>query len=218
MNTTQLTRDRVLAAVAANPSMTRRQARRLTFWLTSGSILISLTAFALAGGMTRREPLSGTIRLADGAMMIGAAMTCFTLGRGRWSLQRAGPTLAFIPVLAPVASLAWMRVFATLYGELDGRAPWTCLILALIMAGVPFTAFLSMKSGSHPQHPRTLGAAAGAMCASWANLLIILLGSGTRWLEALVGSALPSALLVLAGAVAGPLTLGRWRSLGRRHP
>jgi len=207
-------KERILAAAAAQPSLTRPQARRLAHLLAGASIGLALVVFELAGGVTRSAPLRQTVRLADGSMLLSAVITSFTLGRGPLSLARAGPLVRLLPFFAPVATFLWMQGFAALYGGFEGLDAWTCFLLTLIIASPALLAFLSMKSGSHPRHPRTLGAAAGAMCGSWASMLSMLVGAGTTRLESLLGTATPLTVLVLAGALAGPKVLGNLRGRG----
>ena len=101
-----------------------------------------------------------------------------------------------------------VRVFHGTYAEPYERVGYRCLGLTLVMAATPLAAFLRFRRGVEPRRPSILGAAAGAACGAWAGVVVDLWCPLTAPAHALVGHALPLALLVGVGALLGRRMLG----------
>ncbi len=123
------------------------------------------------------------------------------LGRGRSTLVRSPQLLTAATWAAPAVLLLWLARFP------GGDAPFAssagCFAITIALATTPLTTFLWLRRGAEPQWPGTLGAAAGAMCGAWAQVLV-LLGCPSRTLaHAAVAHALSLVVLALAGGAAG---------------
>lgn len=206
-NTPQLAlRDRVLAAAAAAPSMTRRQGRRIGLGLAGLSMAIALALFELCGGLAPSEarPLILTVRLADGWALFAAGLTWLVLGRGGSTLARPPMLLAAASLAAPFLLILWTGQFTGLYPPPPESGGWSCLLLIVGAAATPLVSFFTLRRGIEPQRPAMLGAAVGAMCGAWAGMLALLNCPMTdRW-HVLLWHVGPLVLLVAFG-----MSLGR---------
>jgi len=196
---------RVLAAAARAPAMTRNQGRAVAAMLTIASLAIALAIFELSGGLSRERALSSTIKLADGWALVSAAITWIVVSRGRSSLVRSPFLLALTAALSPILLVAWMRQFDAPGAENHGEI--ACFGFTLAAAATPLASFLGIRAGAEPKSPSTLGAAAGAMSGAWANVVVLLWCPVTEAVHALVGHALPIAMLIAIGATVGSSTL-----------
>lgn len=218
-------RDRVLALAAERPSLTRRQARRVSAWIAIASAALGVSGLWAAGGVDPSVPLNDATRLAEGCLLLAALVTAFTFGEGPCTVTRAGPVLRNLVLLAPLALYAYMRFFASVYEPWTGGSPWTTSVFTLAIATPPFVALLSLRGDSSVERGASLGALIGATCGSWANVLSILHDLGTAPRAAFIGHVAPLAMLMFLGAAAGlpppgwPGRLpGRWWEVRRmRH-
>jgi hypothetical protein len=101
----------------------------------------------------------------------------------------------------PVVLLLWLARFPARVGPLASDAP--CVALSLALAATPLATFLALRRGAEPHCPATLGAAAGAMCGAWAQVLLLLWCPVRGVAHGAVAHALPLALLAALGAAAG---------------
>jgi hypothetical protein len=210
MNAAIPLKERVLAAAAATPSLTRTEGRRLASLLVTVSIVVGLGVFALLGGLAhaRDRPLAFTVRLADGCGLAAAALTWLVLGPGA---PRYPKLLSAVAFAAPMALLLWMQRFPGLAAGQPGNDAWRCLAAGLVIGATPLASFLGLRRAVEPLHPRPLGAAAGAASGAWANVLLLLWCPVTGPPHVLIGHVAPLVLLTLAGRLLGPYTLGvRW--------
>jgi hypothetical protein len=209
MNAAIPLKERVLAAAAATPSLTRRQGRRRSVWLAGISVTLGVAIFELVGGIahSRARPLAVTVRLADGWALASAALTWLL---GHTSAMRASvPRLLFAVTLAcPVVLFAWMGHFHGTYVEAPAYADWPCFVCTLVIAALPLASFLRQRSGLEPQHPDVLGGAAGAACGAWAGVLVLIWCPLTNPWHALAGHVAPIALMTMIGSVLGASTFG----------
>ena len=203
-------RNRVLAAAAATPSMTRRQGQRIAVVLTLASVGVALALFELAGGLAppRDRPLFMTVRLADGWALFSAILTWLVIGRGRSTLARPPPAIAAATFACPLLLMSWTQQFGDLSLAASSGGPWSCFLLTMLVAAVPLASFLVLRRGVEPQNPGTLGAAMGAMCGSWASVLGLLHCPIVASEHVLVGHVAPLVLLTMLGMLMGPSALG----------
>jgi hypothetical protein len=201
-------RDRVLAAAAATPSLTRRQGRRLARLLIGLSGAIAVALFVAVGGLShlREAVLVGNGRLAEGWGLAAAAFACLLLDRGRSTIVRSPELFAAATWASPVVMLLWVARFDR--GEASFREALECLALTVAIAATPLASFVALRRGAEPRCPRTLGAAAGAMCGACAQTVVLLWHPVTSLAFATVAHALPLAALAALGGIAGDRWLG----------
>jgi hypothetical protein len=209
MNAAVPLKDRILAAAAATPSLTRRQGNRVVFGVLAVSLAFAICMFELAGGFahSRDRPLALTLRLADGWAMVSAALA-WVVGRKTTPFVQAPELLALLVVGCPFALMAWMSRFYGAYADPLPADHWRCLLATLALAAVPLGGLLWMRRGQEPQYPATLGAAMGAVAGAWSAVVVILWCPDTSPSHALAGHALPLALTIVTGAAAGASVLG----------
>ena len=103
MNATVSLKERVLAAAAASPSLTRREGKRLAWQLAVLSVVVGISLLELAGGIahSRDRPLAVTVRLADGWALASAALTCRAPYDRTSSTTRASPVSCWCRISRP---------------------------------------------------------------------------------------------------------------------
>ena len=210
-------KERVLAAAAAAPSLTRTQARRLALGLALLSVAFGLLVFHLAGGLVPAEgrPLLLTVRLADGCALASAALTWLVVGRGGRTLARSPSILAQVTLASPLLLFAWLQSFRGDYEPPRAHDDWLCFGLTLVVGVLPLASFLTLRRGVEPDRPGTLGAAAGAMSGGWATVVVVLCCPVAGGLHGVLGHVAPLAALIVAGGLGGARMLGiRERSGG----
>jgi hypothetical protein len=141
------------------------------------------------------------VRLAEGWTLAAGALTCLVLARCRSTLVRSPQLLRAATWATPVVLLLWLARFPERAGPLVGAAG--CVALALALAATPLVTFLALRRGAEPHCPATLGAAAGAMCGAWAEVLLLLWCPVRGAAHGALAHALPVALLAAVGAAAG---------------
>lgn len=201
-------KQRVLAAVAAQPSPTRHATNRRRARLLAGAASLSLATWAMSGGIRPTgRPAELMLASALGALAVAAVALAGALSRGRSMLGRSPGALIIIAVACPLALLAWK---AGVSAHFDGMTvPWPdrpgfrCLLVALASSVAPFASLLLVWRRTQPAHPRltglVLGTAAGAV--GW---LLVDLWCPVGHLEHLIlGHLLPLAALAAVGAAAG---------------
>jgi hypothetical protein len=203
-------KQRVLAAAAATPSLTRRQGRRRAVLLIALSIAMGVGLFELLGVLDRgaQRTTAAAVRLADGWALASAALTWLVAGRGRSTLARS-PYLPLASAFAcPVALFVWMQLFDGMAGEPSYGREMACLLYTLGAGVTPLLSFVALRRGIEPNHRSALGAAGGAMCGAWSGLPTLLWCPLTDARHAIVGHVTPIILLIGMGAVLGILVLG----------
>jgi hypothetical protein len=202
-------RARVLAAAAANDSLTRPQARRRSVVLVAASAALGVTIFQAIGGTSHGagRPLSTTLAIAGGWLLISAALTWIVLGRGGSTLARKPVVVGAAALCAPVLVFVWLHAFHGTYTEPFERIGKACFVYTLIIAALPLATFLALKRGIEPRYPAVLGAGAGAVCATWAGVLVDLWCPLTNTLHVLAGHVAPLVAATVIGALVGHFTL-----------
>jgi hypothetical protein len=178
--------------------------------MVGASLVVAAAVFGRAGGLAHGagRPLPITLAIAAGGAAAAALLTWVALGRGRSTLARRPALLVAAALVAPVALLGWLTAFHGSYAEPYERVGVRCLAFTLVLAATPLAAFLRLRRGVEPRRPSALGAAAGAACGAWAGVVVDLWCPLSAPAHALVGHALPVAILVIAGAALGRRTLG----------
>ncbi len=197
-------RKRVLAAAMETPSLTRPQGRRLALSGVAISGTIAAGLWALAGGLTRGDPSLDSGRLAGGWALAAFALTWVVLGRGRSTLVRSPSLLSAATWASPIVLLLWVPRFS------GTDAAWLtdgaeCFGFTLALAAAPLATFLALRRGAEPHCPGALGAGAGAMCGAWAQVFTLLWCPTRGFLHAVIGHALPLAVLAATGGLLGRL-------------
>lgn len=201
---------RVMAAIAATPSPTRREGRRRAIVLLVASVLVALAVFEAAGGLEHSagRPFAITLVIAGGWALVSALLSGVVLWRGRSTLGRSPALMLVVALGTPVVLFGWMRLFQGTYQEPFSRDGWRCLGYTLAMAALPLGSLLALRRGIEPRGPWALGAAVGATCGSWAGILVDLWCPLTSTCHVLVGHVLPVAVLVGLGTLFGREMLG----------
>jgi Negative regulator of sigma F len=209
MNAAIPLKERVLAAAAATPSQTRTQGRRLTMSLVGLSSAVGLILFELAGGIghAAARPLHVTVRLADGWALAACWLT-WMVTRQSAPRVRSRRVLLAASIASPLVMCAWARCFHCTYGEFAARALGPCVAFTLLAAAAPLGASVGMWRGIEPDHPGSLGAAAGAMCGAWAGVLAFLWCPSMSAAHVALGHAAPVGLCTGLGLLFGRHALG----------
>jgi hypothetical protein len=194
-------RERVLAAAAASPSLTRRQGRRIAVLGVALSVLVAAVLWVALG-----EPSAGGVRVAEGWTIAAGAITWLVVARGRSTLARSPSLLRAATWASPIVLVLWLRRFEDAAAAPAGIA--ACVLLALALAATPLLTFLFLRRGAAPHCPATLGGAAGAMCGAWAQVLVLAGHPAPDLVHAVLAHALPQAALAALGTIAGRGVLG----------
>jgi hypothetical protein len=204
-------RARVLSAVAATPSATRRQGHIASGILVAASVAIAVAVFEGVGGLMHgaARPSAITVALTMGWAAVSAALTWFVLGRRDGPMMVRRPLVIVLAVVAtPIVLFLWTRLFYGTYDEPYQAIGYRCLRYTLYVSALPLAAFLLLRRAVEPRYPAVLGAGAGAACASWAGALIHAWCPLTNSMHVLVGHVTPIVLATLVGAIVGQFTLG----------
>jgi hypothetical protein len=208
MNAAMTLKERVLAAAATAPSLTRRQGRHLAFAVIAVSVAFAVAAFELAGGFahSRERPLALTVRLADGWAMASTVLA-WVARRKTTPFLQSPELLALLVIASPFVLMGWMSRFQGAYTGPPPVDDWRCFAATLALAAIPLASFLFMRRGQEPQYPATLGAVMGAVAGAWSAVVVLLWCPDTSPSHALVGHALPIGLSIMIGAAAGASAL-----------
>lgn len=201
-------RARVLEAARATPARTRRTGRWVGAALLLASVLLAIGLFEYVGGLGHAagRPFRLTLIISVGWSLACVALTWASLVRGRSSLSRRRAVLLFAAIAAPVATFFWLHAFSGLFAEPFERFGWRCLGYTLAMSALPLASFISLRRGSEPRTPASLGGAVGATVAAWAGLLVDLWCPLNNTPHVLVGHVVPIVIVSLLGALTG----SRW--------
>ncbi len=209
-------KQRVLAAVAAEPSLARPEAARRRLAALVGAGLISLTIFLLAGGIQPKgRPMGLWAATSLGATAIAATVLLLALRRGRSMLGRSAPLLVGLALATPALLLAWKIALSTTFPGMTEAWPerpgFRCLCLALATGMAPATAFFYLWRGTAPAHPRLTGTALGTAAGAFVWVLVDLWCPVAHFHHLLLGHVAPLILLAAIGAAAGGLLSARRR-------
>src|SRR5262245_9027560 len=152
-------RDRVLAAAAAQRSLTRREGRATAALLVAASIALAFTIFQKIGGLghSAGRPLGITIAIAAGWIAVSSILTWLVVGRSGSTMARKPLVLLIATAITPLLVFVWLHLFSGTYSEPFQRVGYRCLTYTLIFAAVPLATFLFLKRAVEPRHPAVLG-------------------------------------------------------------
>ena len=206
-------KDRVLAAVRAEPSLTRPKAVSRSVAVIAAATVLSMMLFELVLGGARlsSRPPAHVIASALGWMAVTILSASVVLRRGRTMLGRSRRALGLVALVLPILLYVWLVLWGLAYADvLDApgeRIGLRCLWRSLAMGALPLVAFLVARHRSDPLHPEWLGGALGAAAGAWAGFWITLwcpLGASAHLA---LGHLLPVLLLAAVGALAARLVL-----------
>jgi hypothetical protein len=205
---------RVLAAIAAEPSLTRGefQRRRAVLFLAAGAV--TLLVFLSVGGVRPTgRPFILWAATATGSTVIAAVALALALGRGGSMLGRSGRALVAVALATPLALLLWKfslsSEFAGMTVDWPDRPGFRCLFLALGTGLAPMAAFMSVWRGTAPAHPRLSGLAIGTANGALVWVLVDLWCPVAYFRHLLLGHVLPLVVFAGLGAAAGGLLAAR---------
>lgn len=202
------TRARVLAAVAARPSPSRRTELGRSLVLTVLSWLLALAVFHYAGGVRlTHRPISLILGTALGTGLVAAITAWIGLSRGRASLGRVPSVAVTVTIIAPFLIVLWKLFWSSRYdgalSEWPTRPGLKCLGLSLGIAACPLAAFVAGRRFSDPRSPVLTGVMAGAAIGAITNVLTDLWCPVAYMPHLLLGHVLPVAILSAVGAWLG---------------
>src|SRR5215470_2982392 len=133
---------RVLAAVAAEPSPSRSEARRRHFLLLVAAVSISVVVFLAMGGVRPyARPVALWIGTSAGALLVAAAAVAVAVRRGPSMLGRPAALLVGVALATPLLLLLWKIGLSERFPGM--MEPWVtkrgfrCLGLALGVGAAP---------------------------------------------------------------------------------
>jgi hypothetical protein len=201
-------RERILGAIAREPSPTRRQRRGRSARLFAAAGAVALLIFLVYGGVrVQGRPLSLVAGTVSGSALLAAAGLTLALSRGRSMLGRRPAWLLGAAAVLPLLFLGWKVGLSALYEGMSGAWPerpgFKCLALALLTGLPPLGAALALHRRTHPSHPGAAGAAMGAAFGLAGAVLVDLWCPVAHLPHLLLGHLLPVAVLAVAGGLAG---------------
>jgi hypothetical protein len=206
MSSTDL-RARMRAELAAKAAPTRAEGTRTAIAAYAVAVTAMLAIFQSAGGLSHSagRPLALTVGVALAVAVLGVVATVLTRPKAGSMLPRRLAVYALLALVAPLAVFAVTVAWNGLYTEPFQRFGWRCMGLALATGSLLAGAVFALRRGRAIHHAGAQGAAIGAMCAIWANVLVDLWCPLTNAPHVLVGHVAPTALLAAAGWL-----VGRW--------
>jgi len=214
---------RVLAAVAGEPSPTRRAVNRrntLLNMLAGVSGMVAFVIFALVvsdsqllrlgGQVSPRQYVERSVWLvattAGGALGVAATALWLALWRGRSMLGRSRGSLLCGTALIPIGLFVWKVVCSLAFGypmmEWPERPGLRCLALSLLIAIGPLLVFLAVRRRA-PVRPALNGASMGVAAGACAWVAVDLWCPVASLPHLLLGHVLPLCILAAMGAVLG---------------
>ena len=198
-----LTREQLMAAVAETRSPTRRQVqtrRRLSLlaavvWMCG--VFVSVGAFAHSAA----RPTFATAAITLGLCVLAVTSTAAVLRRSATPIGPSHLTLAITTALIPFAVLGWLSFWQPAAAHGDVPAGWRCSGLTLVLGLALLAALAFANRASDAIHPRSLGAAYGAVAGAWAAVF------AAGWCplfdlpHTLFGHVIPIAMLAAVGVV-----------------
>jgi len=202
-------REKVLADAAAFRARTRSQGRRRAALVYTLAALAGLPLFVAWDGLdhARARPLSMTIGIALGGLLIAIACAAIAWWRGKSAVGRSDVALLAVAILAPVATYVWLVSWHGRYADPPSRIGLRCLAMTLVSGAPLLLAAIYVRKRTVAVHPVASGAAIGAAAGALGGVTVDLWCPLTSSAHVLVGHALPIVLLALFGAVLGRAAL-----------
>jgi hypothetical protein len=211
-------RERVLASVRREPSLTRHQVAVRTALLCSSAVVVALVIFfGVGGARIGARPGLFVVGTALGWAVVALGAIWLSFVRGRSMMGRPGAWLWIVVLLAPVVLFGWMLLWNSGFPDTlrvwPGRIGLRCLSLTLAISAWPLVALAMVRRGSDPIHPAVTGAALGAAVGTAAGVLTNLWCPIANPAHVALGHVGPLLLLAAIGAL-----LGRRLIAVRRRP
>jgi hypothetical protein len=198
---------RILQAARHQPAPPRSEVRRRVAVTLAVGVLVPLAAFFAVGAVRPGpRPLALILATSGGALGIALAAVWVAYGRGGQMLGRARGRLLAMTVAAPATFVVWKMAWSSRYDMTEDwatRPGLRCFALTVLFAAVPFLALASIRRGSDPTHPRTLGAALGVATGTCAAVLVDLWCPVGHPRHLVFGHLLPIIILGLVGIWVG---------------
>jgi hypothetical protein len=213
----------VLAAIAAEPSPTRAAVDRRNAFINTVAAASAVGAFVIfamfvshgqllrLGGEVAphqyvERPVWLVVTTAGSALGIAGMALWLALGRGRSMLGRSPRWLRYGSALVPIGLLVWKVGCSLIFGYAMVRWPdrsgLRCLVLSLLVAAGPLSAFLAARR-SAPVYPALNGAAMGVAAGACAWVAVDLWCPVAFVPHLLIGHVLPLFILAGTGALLG---------------
>lgn len=198
-------REKVLADAAAHKARTRAEGRRRAALVYAVGALAALPLFFAWGGIDHSagRPLSMTIGIAVGSLLIAVACASVAWWRGSSLVGRSSTALVLVALLAPIATYVWLVSFHGRYDEPSARVGYRCLALTLATGAPLLGAALYVRKHTVAVHPIASGAALGAAAGAAGSITADLWCPLTSSAHVLLGHAFPILVLALLGATLG---------------
>lgn len=202
-------RDRVLAAVRAEPMPSRVSGSRRAAVVLAAGLLPSVALSVYVGGpSTADRPVGFTVAVTLAWLGIAAVATLAAFSRGTSMLGRPASYRLAVATFTPVALLAASLVAAlfwpeTLADHSTMRDHVVCIVVTFVCSLGPLAAFAVLRRRSEPLMPRLTGAALGAAAGGWAAVTIELHCGHAAPDHVIAGHLLPVALVTLVGVLVG---------------
>lgn len=196
-------RERVLAAVAAQPARTRAQGHRRAL-AAYAAVALALTAiFEAAGGVAHASarPAAISQSIAAGTAVLAVVATWGALGAP--VSGRRATTLAALVALLPLAAFAWLAGWHGTYVEPADKFGWRCLALTTSMGALVLASVVFVRRGTVAVRPTLEGAAAGVAGGAIATVLVDAWCPLTNAAHVLHGHVAPMVALGVVGAACG---------------
>jgi hypothetical protein len=207
MATAEELKSRILDGVRREPSPPRNEQRRRVVLTLAAAVIVPLVAFLVVGAVRPGpRPLALMLATTGGAIGIALAAVWTAFGRGGQMLGRARTRLLAMTIAAPATFVVWKLAWSGKFEMADAwpdRPGLRCFALTLLFAAWPFLALASVRRGSDPTHPRSLGAALGVAAGTCAAVLVDLWCPVGYPRHVIGGHLVPIVLLGLAGVWIG---------------
>jgi hypothetical protein len=158
-------------------------------------VFMSVGAFAHSAS----RPTLVTAAITLGLCVLAVTSTAVVLKRSATPLGPSPSTLALITALIPFVALGWLAFWQPSTAHADVPTGWRCGGLTLALGAALLAAMAIANRRSDAIHPRTLGAALGAIAGAWAAVFAAGWCPLFDFPHTLFGHVLPILILVGAG-------------------
>jgi hypothetical protein len=202
-------RERILAAVRAQPTSTRPAARRRRPFLLAAALVIPFALSVWAHGPDAGDrPCSYVVTVAVAWLLVSALATWGGVMRGVSMLGRPASWRLVVAAVTPAALLASALAAALIWPHTRTDDAVTadhivCIVFTTLTATGPLAAFALLRRHSDPVAPRLTGAAIGAAAGAWGALSIELHCAHASIEHILLGHVFPVVLVTLLGVLVG---------------
>ena len=203
---------RIMEAARQQPAPPRREVMARVGVTLASAVAVPIVAFVAFGALhPGPRPWSLILATASGAFGIALAAVWTAVGRGGQMIGRSRARLVAMAIAAPATFVAWKLLWSQQYAHMTDPWPerpgFRCFALTMLLAAWPFLALASVRGGSDPTHPRTLGAALGVATGTCAAVLVDLWCPVAEPRHVLLGHVLPIIILGVLGIWVGDRVL-----------